>query len=65
MTVVSIDENKRNVGIGYEEIIGTIKAKFPEAKTTVACLRWYAVHMRERDIRVPNRPRAIPKKVKA
>ncbi len=62
LEVVSVDDNKRNVGIGYEDIIAKIKVQFPTANTTVACLRWYAVHMRERDIRVPNRPRATPKK---
>ncbi len=65
LEVVSVDENKRNVGIGYEDIIAKIKEQFPTANTTVACLRWYAVHMRERDVRVPNRPRATPKKAEA
>ncbi len=65
LEVVGLDENKRKVGVPYEDIIAKIKAQFPEAKTTVACLRWYAVHMRERDVLPPNRPRATPKKVEA
>ena len=59
LAVVEVKDG-RNVGIPYTEILATIKEQFPGAKTTVACLRWYAVHMRERDIRVTNRPRATP-----
>lgn len=65
LTVTGIDGNGRKVGIPYDEIIATIKAQFPGAKTTVACLRWYAVHLRERDIMPPNRPRVTPKKAEA
>jgi uncharacterized UBP type Zn finger protein len=65
LEVVRIDEDKRKVGIPYEDIITTIKQAHPNAKTTVACLRWYAVHMREADVMPPNRPRAVPKKVEA
>jgi len=36
----------RSVGIPYDEIIRRIKDEFPEAKTTAACLRWYAVKVR-------------------
>lgn len=62
MEVVTHDEDKRPYGHSYEVILNRIKAQFPEAKTTVACLRWYAVHMRERGERVPNRQRATPAK---
>lgn len=52
------DEEGRPYGLSYEGILNRIKEQFEGAKTTVACLRWYAVHMRERGQRVPHRPRA-------
>lgn len=61
LEVVEVDEDKRPWGHSYEYILTTLLAQFPGAKTTVACLRWYAVHMRERGEKVPNRPRATPK----
>lgn len=61
LEVVETDEDKRPWGHSYEYILNTLLAQFPGAKTTVACLRWYAVHMRERGEKVPNRPRANPK----
>lgn len=60
LEVVTHDEDKRPYGHSYEEILNRIRAQFEGAKTTVACLRWYAVHMRERGEKVPNRPRATP-----
>lgn len=64
LEVVSHDEDKRPYGHSYETILDSIRAQFDGAKTTVACLRWYAVHMRERGEKVPNRPRAQPAKQK-
>ena len=61
LEVVKMGEDKRPWGHSYEYILSTLLAQFPGAKTTVACLRWYAVHMRERGEKVPNRPRANPK----
>jgi FKBP-type peptidyl-prolyl cis-trans isomerase len=60
LEVVTHDEDKRPYGHSYEEILNRIRAQFEGAKTTAACLRWYAVHMRERGEKVPNRPRATP-----
>lgn len=40
----------------YEEIVMAVKAELPHASTTVACLRWYATQLREREP-VPDRPR--------
>lgn len=62
LEVVSRDEDKRPYGYAYDEILDRIRVEFPEAKTTPACLRWYAVHMRERGEKVPNRPRVQPVK---
>ncbi len=48
--------------LSYADILGRIRDEFPESSTTIACLRWYAVRLRERDERVPARPRAPRKK---
>lgn len=36
----------RDVGMPYETILEHVKVKFPEAKTSVNCLRWYAGKIR-------------------
>lgn len=46
-------------GLSYEEILAEVKAQFPDAKTTVGCLRWYAAHMREAGVVIPKRARAV------
>jgi hypothetical protein len=40
-------KNGRSVGHTYAEILGILAVEFPEASTSVACLRWYVVKMRE------------------
>lgn len=40
------DEDGRSVGLKYIEVLGIIHEEFPEASTSVACLRWYVVHLR-------------------
>lgn len=62
LEVVTHDEDGRPYGHSYETVLDRIRQQFDGAKTTVACLRWYAVHMRERGEKVPNRPRAQPAK---
>jgi hypothetical protein len=62
LEVVGSDGDGRKQGHTYEAILEKIKAEFPQAKTSIACLRWYAVHMRERSVMPPNRPRAVPPK---
>ena len=61
LEVMTYDDDGRPYGHGYDYILGRIFEAFEGAKTSVACLRWYAVHMRERGEKVPNRPRATPK----
>lgn len=38
--------NARSVGLSYAEILRRLADEFPDAKTSVACLRWYAVKVR-------------------
>ncbi|URA07023.1 hypothetical protein P9A47_gp55 [Xanthomonas phage Elanor] len=62
LEVTHKDDDGRPYGHSYETVLESIRQQFDGAKTTVACLRWYAVHMRERGEKVPNRPRAQPAK---
>jgi transcriptional regulator len=62
MEVVSKDKDGRKVGHSYATILEKIKERYEGAKTSVACLRWYAVHMREAGKMPPTRPRAMPTK---
>lgn len=58
----------RSVGLPYLTIIDEIKAQFPDAQTSVACLRWYAVKVRAEEFGyegyrlAQRRPRAKPVK---
>lgn len=40
------DADGRSVGLKYIEVLGIIREEFPEASTSIACLRWYVVHLR-------------------
>ena len=47
-----VDKNHkgaRSVGLPYDQVIGYIVDEFPACKTTVACLRWYAVKVRAQE----------------
>lgn len=77
-TKASNDENRvaadhkqaRSVGLAYLEVIARVKLEFPDADTSVACLRWYSVKVRDAKNhpeyagwKLPQRrPRATPKK---
>lgn len=64
------NKNARSVGLAYLEVINRVKAEFPDADTSVACLRWYSVKVRDAKNhpeysgwKLPQRrPRATPKK---
>lgn len=40
------DQDGRSIGLKYKEVLEIIQQEFPEASTSVACLRWYVVHLR-------------------
>jgi hypothetical protein len=40
------DVDGRSIGLKYKEVLDIIHGEFPEASTSVACLRWYVVHLR-------------------
>lgn len=41
-------ETKRPLGLPYSEILDAVTKKFPEAATSLNCLRWYATKMNKR-----------------
>lgn len=48
----------RPVGLPYDEVLLRIQQEFPDAETTVKCLRWYSVHLnKDPNVRMPYRPR--------
>lgn len=48
---VSADHpSARSVGLPYNEVLDGIMIVFPEAKTSVACLRWYSVKIRGEEL---------------
>jgi hypothetical protein len=51
-------DNTRPVGFSFAEILGALQAEIPEAKTSYACLRWYAVHLRRSGVALPRRPKS-------
>lgn len=58
LQTTGVDKDDRVVGLSYDDILTTVKTQFPDAKTTVGCLRWYAASMRDAGTVVPARPRA-------
>ena len=42
-----LKDGKYTVGHTYQHILSVLRDEFPEASTSVACLRWYVVHERE------------------
>lgn len=45
-----LKDGKYTVGHTYQHILEVLRDEFPEASTSVACLRWYVVHEREEAI---------------
>lgn len=49
MKVVGKDaETGKPLGMTYAAILDKVRARFPDASTTVGCLRWYATHLNSR-----------------
>jgi len=55
-------ETKRPLGLPYGDILEAVTKKFPEAQTSLNCLRWYATKMNKRTgdekVQMPIRPKA-------
>jgi hypothetical protein len=55
-----LQKDAEGKGLPYSEILKRVLLQFPDAKTSVACLRWYATHMRtDKGLRVPDRPNSV------
>lgn len=56
-------ETKRPLGLPYSEILAAVQAKFPEAETSLNCLRWYATKLNKQTgkekVVMPVRPKAV------
>ena len=51
------ERRKENPGIPYKKILEDVKKKFPDAKTTLPNIYWYAAVMRQKGAELPKRPR--------
>jgi len=59
----SVDaKTKRPLGLPYDEILRRVAKRFPEAETSVNCLRWYATKLnnQHRDKRNPRLKVILP-----
>jgi chemotaxis protein histidine kinase CheA len=45
--MLSLNDTRGQPQVGYPQMLRVIKQAFPGAATTIACLRWYAVRLRE------------------
>lgn len=63
-----LKDGRYTVGHTYQHILDVLAAEFPEASTSVACLRWYVVHMRsdatDQGIDWPDLPQVRPRSSK-
>lgn len=67
-----LKDGKYTTGHTYQHILDVLAVEFPESSTSVACLRWYVVHMRsdadDEGLPWPDlpqwRPRSTAKKAK-
>ena len=52
------DDAGKPIGYTYEHILAQVLAEFPDANTTVKCLRWYNTKLNsDPNIKMPVRPR--------
>lgn len=42
-------QQSRSVGLSYPDVLARVLEKFPEAATSIECLRWYAVKIRAQE----------------
>jgi hypothetical protein len=59
LEATAYEHDGRKWGIPYDVVLTEIRRVFPDCRTTVACLRWYAVRMNEVGTRLPKRKRSF------
>jgi hypothetical protein len=52
-TIRYVTEREIMRGKGTDAVIAAVKRRFPESKTSAACVAYYRHWMRERGVRVP------------
>lgn len=55
--LLETERRKVNPGIPYKKVLEKVKKKFPEAKTTLPNIYWYASVLRQEGVELPKRPR--------
>ena len=58
LEAVAYEHDGRKWGIPYGQILAEVQSVFPDCKTTVACLRWYAAHLNQDGVVLPQRKRS-------
>ncbi len=58
LEAVAYEHDGRKWGIPYGQILAEVQSVFPDCKTTVACLRWYAAHLNQGGVVLPQRKRS-------
>lgn len=58
LTAVDYTEDNKPIGYTYDRVLSEVLAEFPEANTTVKCLRWYNTKLNsDPNVKMPVRPR--------
>ena len=55
--VVCQDQDGREVGLSYLDVLGLVRERYPECKTSVRSLQWYNSDMKGKGKSLPVRPR--------
>jgi hypothetical protein len=59
-----VDDAGKPIGFTYEHVLAEVLKQFPEANTTVKCLRWYNTKLNsDPNVKMPVRPRKRTAKV--
>jgi len=62
LEITGTNADGHTTGHSYEEILRRVKLEFPTGNTSIKCLRWYATHMKDQGMRLPQkRDRPVPK----
>lgn len=58
LTAVDYMDDGKPIGYTYDRVLSEVLAEFPEANTTVKCLRWYNTKLNsDPNVKMPVRPR--------
>lgn len=58
LAAVDYTDDGKPIGYTYDRVLSEVLAEFPEANTTVKCLRWYNTKLNsDPNVRMPVRPR--------